>query len=339
MSEPVKARYFSFESVAEIEGRDFITIAELSILVPSEKLAAVDDEKAVWDNASAPLQLRPGDNHPKVKGWKFYTAHEFNEKDCIGSLPMGWRAHIRAHASRFTRIDVNKCCRVQDGYLYMGSMEEPDSIDNGFGKMVKYSSFAWRSSQPGDKDHWCNFTENMRIEVRCRRSNTIGMNDALWFMGNNNRPWPDNGEIDLLENPKRTVNHRAHFTLHSKNHYAGVVGGSGSTTATIDLADMTQWNIYWLEWYPDRIVGGVNGQAYFEHRYGDNGNTDWPWSDAEGFYMLFTSGLSVSEKAWPGKVDSSTWELGNLPHMDVDWVRVFVNDNYAGAPAPKMKFY
>ena len=102
-------------------------------------------------------------------------------------------------------------------------------------------------------------------------------------MGNNNRPWPKNGEIDLLENPKKTLNDRAHFTLHSENHYAGVVGGSGSVTSTIDLADMSQWNIYWLEWYPDRIVGGVNGQAYFEHNKGADGNTDWPWSDPQGF--------------------------------------------------------
>lgn len=29
---------------------------------------------------------------------------------------------------------------------------------------------------------------------------------------------------------------------------------------------MSQWNIYWLEWYPDRIIGGVNGKAYFEHK-------------------------------------------------------------------------
>ena len=56
----------------------------------------------------------------------------------------------------------------------------------------------------------------MRIEVRFKRNAYEGFNDALWFMGNNNLPWPANGEIDLLENPKRKLNNRAHFTLHSE---------------------------------------------------------------------------------------------------------------------------
>ena len=204
---------------------------------------------------------------------------------------------------------------------------------------MKYSHACYRTSLPGSREAWCNFTENMRIEIRFRRTDTRGFNDALWFMGNNGRPWPANGEIDLLENPKRRINQRAHFTLHSEHHYAGVVGGAGSVTATTDLSDMTQWNIYWLEWYPDRIVGGVNGTAYFEHRKGADGNNDWPWSDPAGFFLIFSSGISDDPKAWPGAVDPSEWDPAAPPSMEVDWVRVYVNDRYAGAPAPEVKYY
>ena len=49
--------------------------------------------------------------------------------------------------------------------------------------------------------HGAIFTENMRIEIRFKRVAAEGFNDALWFMGNKG-PWPKNGEIDLLENPK-----------------------------------------------------------------------------------------------------------------------------------------
>ena len=55
-----------------------------------------------------------------------------------------------------------------------------------------------RQALPGSSEEWCNFTENMRIEVRFKRNAYEGFNDALWFMGNNNLPWPANGEICLL---------------------------------------------------------------------------------------------------------------------------------------------
>ena len=116
------------------------------------------------------------------------------------------------------------------------------------------------------------------------------------------------------------------------------MGGKGSVTSTINLSDMTQWNIYWLEWYPDRIVGGVNGEAYFEHKKGADGNLDWPWSDPEGFFMIISTGISDREKAWPGKVDPSQWDPQDLPSMEVDWIRVWVNDSFSGSPAPDAKY-
>lgn len=168
---------------------------------------------------------------------------------------------------------------------------------------------------------------------------TQGFNDALWFMGNNNRPWPKNGEIDLLEKPKKRVNQTAHFTLHSENHYAGVVGGEGSVTSNITLADMARWNIYWMEWYPDRIVGGVNGQQFFEHLKGANGDQDWPWSDPAGFFLIFSTGISANPYAWSGEIIPSEWDKQNPPSMFIDWVRVYTNENYRGEPAPQVKFY
>lgn len=127
--------------------------------------------------------------------------------------------------------------------------------------------------------------------------------------------------------------------MHSENYYAGVVGGSGSVTSTIDLADMSWWNIYWLEWYPDRIVGGVNGKTYFEHRKGANGNEDWPWSDPEGFFLIFSTGISTNPKAWPGAVMPSEWKKDAMPAMFVDWIRVYVNKDYKGGKAPAIRFY
>ena len=332
-----RARYFKFEPLAEINGKAATAIGEIGILAMKE--APKDDETLVYDRPGVPLKLKPGDNHPKVKGWRFFTAHEFLERDTENGLPKGFIEHQGAHMSRTARVDNARCSEVKDGVLRIRTIEEPDSIDNRFGSKVKFSHGCYRSALPGSVDSWCNFTENMRIEIRFKRNAYQGFNDALWFMGNNNRPWPKNGEIDLLENPKKTLNDRAHFTLHSENHYAGVVGGSGSVTSTIDLAGMSQWNIYWLEWYPDRIVGGVNGQTYFEHRKGAGGNMDWPWSDPEGFFLIFSTGISTNPNAWPGAVVPSEWRKDAMPTMFIDWIRVYVNQDYKGEKAPAVKYY
>lgn len=335
---PATARFVKLTALSECSGADSITIAEFDILAKADIIEPKDNERAVYDNPAAPLSLKPGDAHPTVDGWNFYTAHEFLDRDIDnGHRPLGWKAQNTPHMSRSARIDIDRCAEVRNGVLHLTSHQEPDSIDNGFGKRVKYSSFALRTVADDSPEAWCRFTENMRIEVRCRRSDHKGLNDALWFMGNSGQ-WPENGEIDLLENPKRTINHRSHFTLHSANHYAGVVGGKGSTTASIDLSDMKRWNIFWIEWYADMIVGGVNGQTYFVHHRGDNGNTDWPWSNPAGFFMLISSGLSDRPEAWPGHVDASQLTENNQQFMDIDWIRVYTRKGTT-QPAPKVRFH
>lgn len=335
----VSARFIKIEATTPTDTPAKIEMNEIGVTVATVQPSPKDDESLVYPKPSFPFNMRPGEPHPGVKGWKFYTAHEFLQRDTKQGLPLGFIEHRGMHMSRTARVNNAKCSRVEDGVLHIWSVQETDSIDNGFGQNVKFSHGCYRSSRPGSKDFWCNFTENMRIEIRFKRTNTKGFNDALWFMGNTNKGWPKNGEIDLLENPKKEVNQKAHFTLHSENHYAGIVGGSGSVTASIELADMSQWNIYWLEWYPDRIVGGVNGQAYFEHRKGADGNTDWPWSDPLGFFLIFSTGISTNPDAWAGAIAPSEWDTMNPPSMFIDWIRVYVNDDYKGKRAPRVKFY
>lgn len=329
----VTARYVKLEATTPEASPAIVEMEEFGVTSVADK----DDETKVYPNPDEALKLKPGDSHPMLKGWSFYTAHEFLDKNTKKGLPLGFLEHKTTNMSKSANVNNAKCSKVENGVLHMWSVEEPDSIDNGFGKKVKFSHAGYRSVVSG-KQAWCNFTENMRIEIRFKRVAAEGFNDALWFMGNNGS-WPKNGEIDLLENPKKKINQRTHFTLHSENHYAGVVGGEGSVTSTIDLADMSQWNIYWLEWYPDRIIGGVNGKAYFEHKKGDNGNMDWPWSDPAGFYVIFSTGLSVNPNAWPGAVNPAAWDKQNPPSMYIDWIRVYVNDNYTGEKAPKVRYY
>ena len=332
-----RGRFFRLVPLVEINGKSYTSIAEIGIFAIA--LPAKDDESTVYPIPGAPLNLKVGDAHPSVDGWSFFTAHEFLERDTRNGLPLGFIEHQGKHMSRDARVDNSRCSEVKNGVLQIRSVEETDSVDNRFGKRVKFSHGCYRTALPGSSEEWCNFTENMRIEVRFKRNAYVGFNDALWFMGNNNLPWPANGEIDLLENPKKKLNNRAHFTLHSENHYAGVIGGTGSVTSSIEIKDMSKWNIYWLEWYPDRIVGGVNGTTYFEHKRGENGNIDWPWSDPKGFFMIFSTGISTNPEAWAGAVKPAQWDKNAMPCMYIDWIRVYVNKQYKGTVVPSVKYY
>lgn len=305
---------------------------------PQKQTLPKDDETLVYPHPDAVLTLRAGDPHPTVDGWKFFTANEFQPTSRKDKRPKGFVENFNRNMSRTAKIDNRKCSEVVDGVLRMISIHTPQPVDNGFGKKVNYLHACYRSSPLGAHDGWCTFTENMRVEIRYRRTDTQGFNNALWFMNNSHKPWPKGGEIDLLENPKKQINQKVHFTLHSENYYAGVMGGNGSTTASIELEDLKDWNIFWIEWYPDRIVGGVNGQPYFEHTKGANGNTDWPWSDPEGFYLIISTGISDDPNRWPGAVAPEQWDPANPPSMEVDWVRVYVNDDYKG-PKSKNIYY
>ena len=66
---------------------------------------------------------------------------------------------------------------------------------------------------------------------------------------------------------------------------------------------------------------------------------DWPWSDPAGFYLIFSTGLSVDPNAWPGTVNPQKWDKQNPPSMYIDWVRVYVNDDYNRDKAPKARYY
>ena len=336
---PINARYFRFTATDEIDGRDFVTVGELQMLTAEGEPEPKDNERLVWNNPDAKLNLKAGQNHPKVKGWKFYTAHEFNSPEgAPAGVPGGWKLRTDSHVSRDARVEESNFIN-RPGYLRMESHKLPKKVDNRHGRKVTHSTYCMNTiSDPNDSAFWTNFTENMRVEVRARRSNNKGINDALWFMGNGRQVWPDQGEIDLMENPQKDFNNKAHFTLHSKNHHANNMGGAGSTTANIELADMANWNIYWLEWLPEEIRMGVNGQTVFVHHKGDDGNTDWPWSNPAQFFMLMSSCLSTNPGAWAGAVESQTWDENNAPHFDIDWIRVFVNDDF-NSPAPAPKYY
>lgn len=357
--------YQEFEPEPDEEGMDYPY---------NPDFAPKDDERQVYEHPGVTFTaetIAEGDPHPNAAlaaaGWRFFTANEFsdgvtasNDKGETIKLPYGLYPHDTATMNESAEVRNDECSRVEDGHLIMEAFRLPSTVKTGFTNAnnptgeVDYKHAAYRTYPTTNANYgdWFTFMPNMRIEVRFRRTNTIGFNNAIWFQGNvKGVPWPAYGEIDLLENPKPTINHTMHSTLHSQHFNSGGpkeehVGPS--ITATVNLDDMTRWNIYWIELYPDRVVCGVNGAETFSYTKGtkvldDNGNMvdnpDWPWDQSEGFYMIFSTGMNDKRpKGWQGLVRPSDFSEANPPAMEVDWVRVYVNGNY-NRGAAKNIFY
>lgn len=79
-----------------------------------------------------------------------------------------------------------------------------------------------------------------------------------------------------------------------------------------------EFNVFGLEWYPDRLDFTINGKQTFSYpRVEGKGSAQWPFD--QEFYMILNQALGGN---WVGSITDS-----DLPvQMVVDWVRVYQMD-------------
>ena len=320
----------------------------------------IDDERLVYENPYTPFSretIRRGDPHPNpdlaAKGWELYTCNEFTDGriEQISNGDGTYTSVIQPHglypfntgnSNESAIVRNNVCARVEDGRLVMDARHLDEPVATGMPQqsynpsgIVEYEHAAFRTypETNATMGTWFTFRPYMRFEVRFRRTDTIGFNNAIWFQGNTlDHGWPNYGEIDLLENPKDGINQLAHSTIHC-GAYNSTKGNA--KTNKEPLADMKHWNIYWVELYPNKIVFGVNGytKQTVNKETVDNDFEHWPWTQPEGFYLLLTTGMHDSKHSsrngWQGSVRPIDFEdPDNLPTMEFDWIRVYVNEDF-----------
>lgn len=309
----------SFESLAgtlEIQKADDPSVK--TEIVINQGLHPMNNEQAVYDKpfqTASEIGLDRGVQHPALDNWKFWNAHEFTD-NAVGF----WNFNTRTGIENAKFNDDMKV--VENGTLKIKTRKLAAPTTNIHGDPAEYESaplYSKRHHQGGVK--WVKFTTNMRVEVRYRSSGHQGFNEALWFMGQSNYdgqgiPWPDSGEIDLMESPFKN---QIHFSLHTKN-FSTKTGNA--ETASVTLPDETKWNIFWVEILDDRIIGGINGYQYFEHVKGEGGNNDWPWDNPAGMMMIITPGIG----GWSGEMPNMS--AGEEAFMELDWIRVYANDKF-----------
>jgi beta-glucanase (GH16 family) len=198
--------------------------------------------------------------------------------------------------------------RVENGHLIIELRKDPQLIRKfpDWGKQ-QYSSA--KIVTQGKADFRYGFVETS-AKLPCAR----GTWPAIWMMPEGSEPWPNGGEIDILEQVGSQPN-VAHATLHTAlfNHVRHTGRGAEAPVSTACSA----FHRYQLAWTPDAITIGVDDHAYMRVRNDQPGGRGaWPFDSP--FYLILNLAMGGDWAAAKGIDD------GALPQrMEVDYVRVW----------------
>lgn len=152
-----------------------------------------------------------------------------------------------------------------------------------------------------------------RVEARMRLPRGRGIWSAFWMLGTDlpSKPWPECGEIDILENLGHDP-HTVYGMLHGPG-YSGRQGVSRSHRPESGLVD--DFHVFRVDWQQDRVRWYVDGQDFGTLTPRDLGGR--PWAHDHPFFLLLNVAIGGE---WPGDPDNSTPFPATLL---IDYVRAY----------------
>jgi beta-glucanase (GH16 family) len=162
-----------------------------------------------------------------------------------------------------------------------------------------------------------------RVEVRAKLPTGVGTWPAIWMLGKNinenggywdnegygNTPWPQCGEIDIMEHWGRNQNF-VQSAMHTPSSYGGTINHGGQNISTAS----TEFHIYTLDWYEDRMVFSVDGVEHYT--YNPTVYTDNTWPFYKDQYILLNTAIESN-------IDPNF----NESTMQIDYVKVYQESN------------
>ena len=162
-----------------------------------------------------------------------------------------------------------------------------------------------------------------KVEVKAKLPEGIGTWPAIWMLGQNiNEPgaywqtqgygnvsWPNCGEIDIMEHWGGNQNY-VQSALHTPSSFGGTInhGGQSISNAT------TSFNIYSLEWTPEKMIFSVNDFVHYIYNPSVKNSETWPF-DAPQYLLL---NIAIEQNISPNFTESD---------MEIDYVRIYQTSN------------
>jgi hypothetical protein len=156
------------------------------------------------------------------------------------------------------------------------------------------------------------------FEARLKLPQGRGTWPAFWMMPQHFTAWPDDGEIDIMEE----VGYRPNYvssSVHTKQ-YNHAIGTQKTGEQLVEGAEGS-FHVYALEWTADYIKGMVDGKTHFTFLNDKQGNlATWPFDAA--FYLKLNLAWGGN---WGGQQGVDETKLPAT--YEVDYVRVFQKKN------------
>jgi beta-glucanase (GH16 family) len=248
---------------------------------------------------------------PTTKEWQLTWSDEFNAPNgtpppdpAKWNIVTGGKGYGNEELETYTSRPIN--AHQEGGNLVITAQKEdligPDVIPRHY-----------TSARINTQNHFAQ--KYGRFEARIKLPTGKGIWPAFWLLGDDHEssPWPDCGEIDILE----TIG--APDTMYSTIHGPGYSGAKGLSTKFVlppSEAVDTAFHIYAVEWAPNDLKFFFDDHLIIERTPADlPPNTKWVYDHS--FYILLN--LAVGGN-WPGSPDAST----TFPQqMLVDYVHVY----------------
>lgn len=235
------------------------------------------------------------------KDWKLIWQDDFNTQQIDTSkwtvIPpgkVGWNKYMTKD---------EQCYNIKEGKLYLRGIVNNDTLSDPrkflTGGIWTKGKFAFQYG---------------KIEIRAKLESAQGAWPAIWMLAEQEKygDYPRNGEIDIMEHIN--FENRVFQTTHSYYTIELKQKENPPHYGTAD-ADMSKFNTFGLEWYPDKIVFTLNENKTFEYpRIEGVDPTQWPYD--QPFFVLIDQQLGGK---WAGDVNPQ-----DLPvDMIIDYVKVY----------------
>jgi beta-glucanase (GH16 family) len=198
--------------------------------------------------------------------------------------------------------------RLEDGKLIIEARKDGDSLS----KLPDWGGEHYSSAKIDSRGK-ASFRYGF-VEVRAKLPCAVGTWPAIWMMPEGSDPWPEGGEIDIMEQVGAEPN-LIYSTLHTKayNHTIGTQRSAQRPVAS----SCSAFHRYQLDWRPDVITIGVDGRGILRHRrQPTDGMAEWPFD--RPFDLIINLAIGGDWASQKGIDDAA------LPQrMEVDYVRVW----------------